>query len=286
MVERSRLRLDALLTVLRAQPWVGTVEGVAGTAEALRSLARRPVDVVVVHHPVESPMVPAALRASGATHVLVVGVPESEAAIVACAATGPSGLLPEKATLADLEQLVVAVGSGQTVFLPVVATAVLHHLASTRVQRLAGPGRAGPGTTPPEAERPGLPPDAGRPGVPTARAGLPPLVRDDAGAGDDPPTASPHPGQPEPYLTPRERDVLLLIEAGLTNKEIARHLDIELSTVKNHVHNVLEKLRVRHRGEAAARLRGARVPSLAELRTVPGRGLERIRPTTDSGRRV
>ena len=42
-------------------------------------------------------------------------------------------------------------------------------------------------------------------------------------------------------LTRREQDVLRLLESGLTNKEIARALDIKLSTVKNHVHNLLAK---------------------------------------------
>lgn len=53
-------------------------------------------------------------------------------------------------------------------------------------------------------------------------------------------------------LTPRETEVLALIELGWTNKQIAQHLSIEVRTVKNHVHNLLEKLRVRRRGEAAA----------------------------------
>lgn len=42
-------------------------------------------------------------------------------------------------------------------------------------------------------------------------------------------------------LTPREREVLQLLVNGLTNKEIARSLDLQLGTVKNHVHNVLTK---------------------------------------------
>lgn len=42
-------------------------------------------------------------------------------------------------------------------------------------------------------------------------------------------------------VTRREQDVLRLLELGLTNKEIARDLEIQLSTVKNHVHNLLAK---------------------------------------------
>ena len=57
-------------------------------------------------------------------------------------------------------------------------------------------------------------------------------------------------------LTSREAEIVRLIEQGLSNKEIATRLGIEVATVKNHVHNLLEKLRVHHRMEAAARLRG------------------------------
>jgi DNA-binding NarL/FixJ family response regulator len=56
-------------------------------------------------------------------------------------------------------------------------------------------------------------------------------------------------------LTARERQILRLIDTGLSNKEIAQQLRIEVATVKNHVHNILEKLHVRRRGEAAAQLR-------------------------------
>lgn len=58
-------------------------------------------------------------------------------------------------------------------------------------------------------------------------------------------------------LTSRELEIVRLIEQGLSNKEIAARLGIQLATVKNHVHNLLDKLRVRHRTEAAARVRGA-----------------------------
>ncbi len=56
-------------------------------------------------------------------------------------------------------------------------------------------------------------------------------------------------------LTPREIEVVELIDQGLSNKEIARRLSIQPSTAKNHVHNALEKLGLHQRGQAAAYLR-------------------------------
>jgi two-component system NarL family response regulator len=55
-------------------------------------------------------------------------------------------------------------------------------------------------------------------------------------------------------LTSREREVLNLIGEGMTNQEIADHLFIEVGTVKNHVHNLLKKLDVGSREDAAAYL--------------------------------
>lgn len=53
-------------------------------------------------------------------------------------------------------------------------------------------------------------------------------------------------------ITPRELELLELIDAGLSNREIAAHLCIEPATVKNHVHNILRKLGVGSRADAAA----------------------------------
>ena len=57
-------------------------------------------------------------------------------------------------------------------------------------------------------------------------------------------------------LSPREREILTLIDQGLANKEIAVRLHIGVATVKNHVHHLLEKLQVARRGQAVARVRG------------------------------
>lgn len=52
-------------------------------------------------------------------------------------------------------------------------------------------------------------------------------------------------------LTPREWEVLQLIEQGCNNQQIASKLIIEKGTVKNHVHNILDKLDVHCRKQAA-----------------------------------
>ena len=52
-------------------------------------------------------------------------------------------------------------------------------------------------------------------------------------------------------LTRRELEILQLVADGMSNKEIASLLNLELQTVKNYVHSILQKLRVRDRREAA-----------------------------------
>jgi DNA-binding CsgD family transcriptional regulator len=54
-------------------------------------------------------------------------------------------------------------------------------------------------------------------------------------------------------LTARERDVLLMISQGLSNKRIARALEISPETVKSHVKRIFSKLTVGTRAEAVSR---------------------------------
>ncbi|OGO19895.1 MAG: hypothetical protein A2144_08070 [Chloroflexi bacterium RBG_16_50_9] len=56
-------------------------------------------------------------------------------------------------------------------------------------------------------------------------------------------------------LSERELDVLKLVAEGLSNQQIAARLIISLSTAKNHVHNILEKLNVQGRTQAIAQAR-------------------------------
>ena len=59
-------------------------------------------------------------------------------------------------------------------------------------------------------------------------------------------------------LTFREREIAEMVARGLSNKEIARELSVAVSTVKAHVHNLLEKLDVTRRTEVGARLQAPR----------------------------
>ena len=56
-------------------------------------------------------------------------------------------------------------------------------------------------------------------------------------------------------LTPREQEIMRLIEQGMSNKDIARQLGIGVATAKSHVHHILEKLHVQRRAQVAARVR-------------------------------
>ena len=64
---------------------------------------------------------------------------------------------------------------------------------------------------------------------------------------------APKADQPEPLLTEREREVLDLIAAGSTNKEIAEQLYLSPHTVKEHTSALYRKLGARNRAEAVQR---------------------------------
>ena len=65
------------------------------------------------------------------------------------------------------------------------------------------------------------------------------------------------PPQLFPELTDREREVLAFIAQGMSNAEIAERLVLSLKTVQNHVSNILGKLQIADRAQAALRARDA-----------------------------
>jgi DNA-binding NarL/FixJ family response regulator len=66
-------------------------------------------------------------------------------------------------------------------------------------------------------------------------------------------TNEPSSGQEHSHLPPREREILQLIAAGLSNKEIASELRLSRSTVKAYVEDILRRTGSRNRTEAAVR---------------------------------
>ena len=72
---------------------------------------------------------------------------------------------------------------------------------------------------------------------------------------------------PVTRLTPRESQVMNLIADGLSNKQIARSLQIELATVKNHVHNILRKLDAQGRVQAVVAMQKERMQLMPDSST-------------------
>ncbi len=93
---------------------------------------------------------------------------------------------------------------------------------------------------------------------PAVAAGLIRHLRD---APLPPPPPTPTPYQAAPDFTARETQIVSLICAGMSNKEIARRLNIGVSTTKSHVHNLLGKLDVRQRSLVAIRMVGQNLPA-------------------------
>jgi DNA-binding NarL/FixJ family response regulator len=83
----------------------------------------------------------------------------------------------------------------------------------------------------------------------TIASGLLRWIADHAGEYSSLESAAAHSG-----LTAREQEIVRLIGASLSNKEIARQLNISIATTKSHVHNILAKLRVPRRSLAARTL--------------------------------
>lgn len=65
----------------------------------------------------------------------------------------------------------------------------------------------------------------------------------------------PSKGPPVVNFTSREEEIIDLVALGATNKEVARKLAVSIKTVKHHLTNVMQKLRVRNRVEAVVAYR-------------------------------
>lgn len=148
------------------------------------------------------------------TKIVALAVAYNESNILQCAEAGITGYVPREASIDELIDAVVGAAKGECYCPPRIAACILK-----KVQHLAL--------------------SAGRKCL-TSVSDLPRSV-----------DVYQSPGS---CLTRRERQIASLLSDGLSNKQIARDLCIEVSTVKNHVHNLLVKLEVKSRVQVVSLL--------------------------------
>ena len=146
------------------------------------------------------------------TRVVVLTTYADDESIISALRAGALGYLTKDATRAEIGRAVEAAAAGQAVLDPAVQRRLLS--AATRSPGPAGPPAPGRAAGQAPGQAPGQPP---------------------AGADE---------------LTPREADVLRLIAAGQSNREIARTLFVSEATVKTHVNRIFAKTGSRDRAQA------------------------------------
>ncbi len=186
--------------------------------EALRCLAQQRPDVILLDNHLPGvrgvDAIPALKEAAPAARVLMLTVSENENDLAAALQAGADGYLLKTVESDQLCETIVKVVDGESVISPEMMTKLV---AVFRSRPSAAP--AAPPSPPVSAPAPLEPPR-------------------EAAAGAD-------------LLSPREREILLLIARGDSNKLIARELDIAETTVKIHVQHILRKLGLSSRVQAA-----------------------------------
>lgn len=189
--------------------------------EALRCLAQQRPDVILLDNHLPGvrgvDAIPTLKEAAPAARVLMLTVSENENDLAAALQAGADGYLLKTVESDQLCETIVKVVDGESVISPEMMT------------KLVAVFRARPAATVATASSPAAAPVS-------APAPLEPLR--EAAAGAD-------------LLSPREREILLLIARGDSNKLIARELDIAETTVKIHVQHILRKLGLSSRVQAA-----------------------------------
>jgi two-component system nitrate/nitrite response regulator NarL len=196
-----------------------TVTAEAGdVGEALRCLQRRPPQVILLDNHLPGvrgvDAIPALKEAAPQARVLMLTVSENENDLAAALQAGADGYLLKTVESDQLCETIVKVLDGESVISPEMMTKLV---AVFRSRPSAAP--AAPVSAPVSAP---VPLEAPR----------------EAASGAD-------------LLSPREREILLLIARGDSNKLIARELDIAETTVKIHVQHILRKLGLSSRVQAA-----------------------------------
>ena len=193
-----------------------TVSAEAGdVGEALRCLQREQPDVILLDNHLPGvrgvDAIPALKEAAPAARVLMLTVSENENDLAAALQAGADGYLLKTVESDQLADTIVKVLEGESVISPEMMTKLVSVFRT-------------------------------RPAAPTAEPVVTAVV-------------APEPSREAQVavglLSPREREILLLIARGDSNKLIARELDIAETTVKIHVQHILRKLGLSSRVQAA-----------------------------------
>lgn len=196
-----------------------TVTAEAGdVGEALRCLQRRPPQVILLDNHLPGvrgvDAIPALKEAAPEARVLMLTVSEDENDLAAALQAGADGYLLKTVESDQLCETIVKVLDGESVISPEMMTKLVAVFRS----------------------RPSVAPAA--PVAAPVSAPVPLEAQRETSSGAD-------------LLSPREREILLLIARGDSNKLIARELDIAETTVKIHVQHILRKLGLSSRVQAA-----------------------------------
>jgi two-component system nitrate/nitrite response regulator NarL len=197
-----------------------TVTAEAGdVGEALRCLQRRPPQVILLDNHLPGvrgvDAIPALKEAAPEARVLMLTVSENENDLAAALQAGADGYLLKTVESDQLCETIIKVMDGESVISPEMMTKLVAVFRSRPSAANAAPPAAAPVSAPVPLEAPR-----------------------EAASGAD-------------LLSPREREILLLIARGDSNKLIARELDIAETTVKIHVQHILRKLGLSSRVQAA-----------------------------------
>lgn len=203
VVSEIRLYREGIVGLLVRDPRIDVIGAAATHGQAQALLARSP-DVVLLDTALANAEAVLAELGAPEQKVVILGVTEQEADVIAWAEAGAAGYVSREGSREDLRAALEAAAVGETIASPRMVAALLRRLNAVAHDPAA-------------LERNGM-----------------------------------------ATLTQRERQVASLVGEGLSNKEIASRLCIEVTTVKNHVHNILRKLDVAGRGQAAAVLRASR----------------------------
>jgi DNA-binding NarL/FixJ family response regulator len=200
-VGNGRLLTDIVCSVLNREDRIQLVGSTNDPDAALEAMKSLTVNVVLIHASIEDQSILQLIQTIKARdsrqNIVVLGVHDSEEAILGLIEAGVGGFVVKAAGVAELVSVLESVQDGRTLCSPRITAAVFHRvcqLSQTTNER--------------------------------------------------------HNGH-EQELSERQREVLQMIALGLLNKEIAQKLGITVLTVKNHVHNILDKLCVPHRRAAA-----------------------------------